>query len=470
MKIRAALRYTLSILAVVPLTLIPVGAEAKPKAKKAAAAAPAKAKKSLALAPLEGKKNSEVRGWLRDALRSGFELTDAEDFKAKTDADYAKMGSDLGVDAVAVAKVEKTKLTVTVYRSSDARVLITLQFKAAPGPKLKSIIEKRLVQKLYGAFGIESSEKEEDDADSEEGADEAGEDSDADAEGGEDAEKSDADAEGESNEGDAPAADSGSGFAPTPFVLRAGLRLSQRSFVFKDTLSQLDGTRPVQHPLRDYNGGTDLALIVRGEVYPGALFGAEGLAANVGVIGSFAYGIPADSVYKPAGGTARTLTTDVREFTLGLRGRFPLSAKAGIGFSAVYGQQRYFLKGDETAALVPDILYSYARLGPDLWIEFGKVSVEAHVGARLVTGTGELEDAKLWFANVGARGIDAGLTLGFAVTPSISVLAGGEFTRYGFNFNPIPKNATYVAGGATDQYVGGWLGVGFHVPGKPASE
>ena len=157
MKIRPALRYTLSVLALIPFTLAPVGAEAKPKASKAAAEpAPAK-KKSLALAPLEGKKNAEVRGWLRDALKSGFELTDAEDFKVKADpAAYAKMGGDLGVDAVVVGKVEKTKLTVTIYQASDGRVLIALQFKAPPGPKLKSIIDKRLVQKLYGAFGIES--------------------------------------------------------------------------------------------------------------------------------------------------------------------------------------------------------------------------------------------------------------------------------------------------------------------------
>ena len=160
MKIRPALRYTLCVLALIPFTLAPVGAEAKPKASKAAAEpAPAK-KKSLALAPLEGKKNAEVRGWLRDALKSGFELTDAEDFKVKADpAAYAKMGGDLGVDAVVVGKVEKTNQTVTIYQSTDGRVLIALQFKAPPGPKLKSIIDKRLVQKLYGAFGIESPEE-----------------------------------------------------------------------------------------------------------------------------------------------------------------------------------------------------------------------------------------------------------------------------------------------------------------------
>lgn len=471
MKMRAALRYTLTILTLVPLTLIPQLADAKPKPAKAASAPTPAKKKSVALAPLEGQKNGEVRGWIRDALKSGFELTDAEDFKTKGAPDYAKMGSDLGVDAVVVAKVEKTKSTITVYQSSDGRVLITLQFKAAPGPKLESIIQKRLVQKLYGAFGIESTEKPDDAEEEEAGEDEGGEaEGEGEGEAAEGAEASDEASEASSDEAEAPAASSGPGFAPKPLILRAGVHLSQRTFAFKDTLSQIS-SRPVAHPLRDYNGGTDLAVFVRGEIYPGAFLGAEGFASNLGLVGSFSYGIPSNTVYKPAGGESRTLKTDVNEFTVGLRGRFPFSAKAGLGFSGVYGQQRYFLKGDETSgALVPDIQYSYARLGPDVWLDFGKLSVEAYVAARLVTNTGELQNPELWFKNVGARGVDAGLIVSFAVTPGISVVGGADFTRYGFNFNPIPENANYVAGGATDQYVGGWLGVGFHLPGTPASE
>ncbi|HET9929315.1 MAG TPA: hypothetical protein VFQ35_01450, partial [Polyangiaceae bacterium] len=366
-----------------------------------------------------------------------------------------------------VAKVEKTKLTVTVYQSSDARVLITLQFKAAPGPKLESIIQKRLVQKLYGAFGIESAEKSDEAEEEEAGEEESG--GEEATEPADDAPASEEPAESSASESEAPAP-TGAGFAPKPLILRAGVHLSQRSFAFKDTLSQLTPGRPVTHPLRDYNGGTDLAVFIRGEIYPGAFLKAEGFGSNLGIVGSFSYGIPSSTQYKPAGGAAQTLKTDVNEFTVGLRGRFPFSAKAVLGFSGVYGQQRYFLKNDEKSALVPDIQYSYLRLGPDLLLEFGKFSVEAYVAARLVTGTGELENKSLWFANVGARGLDAGLTLGFAVTPSISVLGGADFTRYGFNFNPIPDDSLYVAGGATDQYVGGWLGIGFHVPGTPASE
>ncbi|MFZ5897461.1 MAG: hypothetical protein ACOY0T_40800 [Myxococcota bacterium] len=489
MKIRAALRYTLTILAVTPFLLTPVGAEAKPKASKAAAEATPVKKKSLALAPFEGKKNAEVRGWIRDALQSGFEVTDAEEFKVKADAAaYAKMGADLGVDAVAVGKVEKTKFTLTIYQSSDGRVLIALQFKASPGPKLKTIIDKRMVPKLYAAFGMETPEEaarkraeakqiaEEEageDEGSEEEADEkpkkkkaADEETSAEEEG--EAPKGDDEASGDGEKEDSAAAGP-TGAIGKPFDIRGGLHFSKRSFAFNDTLSQLYPDRLVQRPLRDYNGGLDLAVFARLELYPGALLGADGLASNLGLIGGFSYGIPSTTVYRPSDGSApKNLTSQVHEWYFGARGRLPLGAKAGLGLTASYGQQRYFLKGDEVGALVPDIQYRYLRFGPDFWVDAGKLSLEAFVGARLVLGTGELERGDLWFAQVGSRGLDAGLVLSYAVTSKVSVMVGGDYKRYGFNFNPIKPGALYVAGGATDQYVGGWIGAGFHLPGSPA--
>jgi hypothetical protein len=498
MKIRSALRYTLTIFALTPFMLVPLGAEAKPKASKAAAQSTPAKKKSIALAPFEGKKNSEVRGWIRDAVKQGFEVTDAEDFKVKNDpAAYAKMGNDLGVDAVMVGKVEKTKLTVTIYQSSDGRALINLQFKAPPGPKLKSIIDKRLVSKLYAAFGMETPEDaERKRADAKQLAEEeAGDDEGAAADDSEeeappkkkkgkkdDAEESDAEGEGENegedeakkedDEDDEAPKDAGEhGTIDKPFDIRAGLHFSKRTFAFKDTLTQLAPDRTVINPLRDYNGGLDLAVFGRLELYPGALLGADGLASNLGIIGGFSYGIPTTTVYRPSNGSAtQNLTSQVHEWYVGARARLPLSLKTGLGLSLAYGAQRYFLKGDELGALVPDIQYRYVRIGPDFHYDTGKISIEAYVAARIVLSTGELEKKALWFENVGARGIDAGLVLAYAISSRVSVMAGADFTRYGFNFNPIQDGAKYVAGGATDQYLGGWLGAGFHLPGSPASK
>ena len=98
MTSRSALRAVLTALAVMPFAAAPSFAFAKPKAKTEEAPAPAK-KKSVALGVIEGKKNADVRSWVRDVIQSNFELTDAEDFKVKTDdASIAKMAKDLGVD------------------------------------------------------------------------------------------------------------------------------------------------------------------------------------------------------------------------------------------------------------------------------------------------------------------------------------------------------------------------------------
>jgi hypothetical protein len=72
---------------------------------------------------------------------------------------------------------------------------------------------------------------------------------------------------------------------------------------------------------------------------------------------------------------------------------------------------------------------------------------------------------------VGGRALDAGLTVGYQVSPMIAVIAGAEFLRYGFDFNPLnpadPKTLK-VAGGAVDQYLGGILGARFTLPGQAA--
>jgi hypothetical protein len=47
------------------------------------------------------------------------------------------------------------------------------------------------------------------------------------------------------------------------------------------------------------------------------------------------------------------------------------------------------------------------------------------------------------------------------------LVAGFDWLRYGFDFNPVPAGRTgYVAGGAVDEYLSGYLAFRFHVPGK----
>lgn len=195
------------------------------------------------------------------------------------------------------------------------------------------------------------------------------------------------------------------------------------------------------------------------------------MGANLGLIAGYDFGIPSKTVYTPVGGMQQTLTSSVQDFHVGARLRVPLSSTLGFGLNAAYGQQKYILKGDEAGPLVPDVVYSSIRVGADVRAMMGALFFEGRLGARIVLGTGELEKPDIWFKNVGGRAIEGGLTLGYQVTPMIAVLAGAEYLRYGFDFNPLNPNdpsVRKVAGGAIDQYMGAQLGARFTLPGSAA--
>jgi hypothetical protein len=63
-----------------------------------------------------------------------------------------------------------------------------------------------------------------------------------------------------------------------------------------------------------------------------------------------------------------------------------------------------------------------------------------------------------WFPEAKANGMDVGLVFGFALPLGFEIRIGGDYRRYGFDLNPVPPDAPYVAGGALDQYLGGTIG------------
>ena len=78
---------------------------------------------------------------------------------------------------------------------------------------------------------------------------------------------------------------------------------------------------------------------------------------------------------------------------------------------------------------------------------------------------GELE-SNVWFPGAKGMGVDFGLMVGYAIIPSLDVVAGADYVRYGFDFNAIPATNAVVAGGATDTYISGFLGLAFRLAGK----
>jgi hypothetical protein len=490
MTIRSAQRALTVTLAVLCLVGLAEPAIAKPKPAAAAPAPTPAKKKPVALAAFEGKKNAEVRGWVREVVATNFELTDAEDFKVKSDpAAVVDMGKNLGVEGVILGKLEKKSLKISAYDAADGRLLAVIEIKQPPGPKLKNVISKKLGPRLLAAYGIQSPEEvAKQQAQAKQEAEEAG--AQEEGEGAEEGEKTEgaeeetaavAAAEEGASEGGAEseeaAAATPSGPTPSPFEARAGFGLSKRDFTFHDTLNEFaTPQRPLVRPLRDYEGGLDISVWLRADVYPAAFFGGQGLISNIGLTIGAELGIPSSPVYVNSAGQSLTLKTNAQEYYLGARLRVPVTPTAGLVFVTSYGQQKYILKNDESFALVPDVAYDYLRLAAEGNLRFGKkITAEAALGVRLILGTGELERPDIWFRNVGGIGSDLSLNVAYEILPLLSAFAGFRYTRYDFDFNPIVEDDVWlragaiVAGGAVDQYLGGLVGVIFRLPGKPGT-
>jgi hypothetical protein len=152
---------------------------------------------------------------------------------------------------------------------------------------------------------------------------------------------------------------------------------------------------------------------------------------------------------------------------------------------AAYGKHTFSLLGDEVGttigetygALVPDVDYGFVRLRADGKLRFGEVLLGANIGTRFVLSTGSLQND--WFENTKGQALELGLMAGYEIMRNLDVVAGFDFLRYGFNFNPLPDppekpagvsqnvyvgNLSVTAGGATDTYISAWLGLRFHLP------
>ncbi len=148
----------------------------------------------------------------------------------------------------------------------------------------------------------------------------------------------------------------------------------------------------------------------------------------------------------------------MQEFQVGLRGRIPLGAHE-LGIFAEYGKHKFTSSGDESNPLVPDVDYSYIRPGLDGRFRFGEIMLGVHIAPRFLLSMGELDLEDVWFPGATGSGLDAGAEFGYSVLSSLDIVAGFDWVKYGFDFNAIPDDNPMVAGGATDTYISGRLGI-----------
>jgi hypothetical protein len=256
------------------------------------------------------------------------------------------------------------------------------------------------------------------------------------------------------------------GAAPIALVLDVGARALHRNFDFNDPLSDFDKTVPAPG---SYSLPAGPVPFIAGGFYPLA-FAGRGFLANIGIIGRYEKLISTTTVTKSIAAdnsvTESKSTTSGQEWEAGLRVRFPLDT-AELGLAGAYGLQSFHASsvavGPTNGAAVPNVDYTFYRLGADGAVRIDAFTIGGHVGTRLVPKTGSL--AKLWFPTTKTTSIEAGLFVGYRLTPLFQVIAGVDFLRYGFDF-VNPGQRPVVAGGAVDQYISGYGALRVTVPGS----
>ena len=418
-------------------------------------------KVKVAVGGFDGAKSDEVRSAFIEALKKdgSYEITDAEDVKpsAKGKA-ITEAAAGLGVNVIITGKVSKGfGLKLKVLNGADGKLLDDAEIKGGALPKLKTAIEKSGAASVADGIGKAKGKKEEPKKEKEE-------------EKKPDEDEAKPDEEKPAEEASASVSTSDNGKGLSPLDITAGLRPMHRTFTFHDTLADVF-PKSNYYQLLKYELPLGPTLFIDVNWFPASHF-TQGAAEWIGLTGGFEKGFATRSIYGEGTANPRTLKTDEQSFYVGPRFRLPIGEHM-LGLTGTYGQHQFILTGDEgpcTATqplpcpLIPDVKYGYVRVGVDGMFRFGDFLAGAHVGKRFVLSTGALE--KQWFPAVKTQSLEAGLMVGYRLVSMLDLVAGFDWLRYAFDFNPVPKRPSYVAGGAVDQYMSGYLAFRFHVPGK----
>lgn len=372
-----------------------------------------------------------------DLVPAGFEGPQA----METDADYAAVAARLNIQAYIQGEATNDntgwKLKLSVRQGSDGAVVGGAEFTASWFPGLLTKIDEELVgtleKALSGAKVPEGAPVEE--------------------------------------ETDEPATETTEEKpAPKPLELDAGV-----GFLFRSYQATNAVTLPGVLPTRDQSGGM-ADLRIGAAFYPGALF-TDTFLANLGLVGHFERSLggstqagddPTNSF--PSG----DLDTALTAYDVGLRVRLPIATNE-LGFSAAYGNHTFEIDDggtvpdptdpDNDPKLVPDVNYTYIRIGADFAYTLDAYMLEADLGLRIVNSAGEdpgqiQDDA--WFPRSDVGGVDFGVTAGYALSERLSVTLGLDFRNFFYSMNS--READFglgaeprrpVAGGANDMYFAG---------------
>ncbi len=474
---RSALGICLTGLALLGTVTMPGTVHAKPPASNAA-------KQPIGVGAISGPQGAKVRSKVMKILRDSgsYEITDVEDVKpGASGGTYKNMASGIGAEAIVVGTVSKAAaLTLTVYAANGSKI-DSIQLKGGTFPKLYKAIDNELeiaiadpLERAHsGDKAAAAAAPVAADKPAEEEEEDIGPAATAGAAGASDGESSSDQPSDASSGGDeAAAADEPSEKGLRPLEVMLGVRGFNRNFNYTGT--------PMSPGLQPYNLAFAGAIWGAARIYPGAFWGT-GPFSHVGIMARYEFGIPAPTNYtKPVEGGGAIVTelkTKSSEYQLGLRGRVPVG-RHELGIFGVFGNQSFVLSGDEQPgkepyALVPDVHYNFIRVGMDARFYISKLIVGVQVAPRFLTSMKEVDmggepapptapaTKSTWFPGATGSGFDFGLMLGWQILPWLTPVAGFDVVRYGFDFNNLPAAPPprVIAGGATDTFVSGYLGV-----------
>lgn len=224
--------------------------------------------------------------------------------------------------------------------------------------------------------------------------------------------------------------------------------------------------------LRAYDLGGAPSVRVAGAWYPGAHV-TTGAGAAIGLAGSFEQSLATSSGRSAA--ESGSYSTAMRAYSVGVKGRIPLG-KHEVSLRGEYGRHGFEIQDDrdptltgaQARDLLPDVEYEYLRPGIEGRLRFSGFELGAYAGYRHVLSLGDLGSSS-WFPSATARGVDAGILGGYSVSGSLLIVLGVDLRRYGVDPHSVASDPTRPqAKAATDQYVTGFIGVEWRLPGAAA--
>jgi hypothetical protein len=194
-------------------------------------------------------------------------------------------------------------------------------------------------------------------------------------------------------------------------------------------------------------------LALNAEVYPLARSDL-GVLRGVGIAGGYGRAVGVASA--DTGGTR--VDTSWQRFDVGLRGRFDLGRAAMMGLDAGLGGIDFHF-GDlaGATALLPSVTYRFLRVGPEVRVFLGNVSVYGGGAYLPVLSTGSIGNL---FPRATTGGIEARAGAAYLFAPNLEVSVGLGYTRFYYSLRPEPGD-TNVAGGATDEIANVSLGLAY---------